>query len=193
MQIIGVDEVGRGALFGPVFAGAVALNHSQSLELIKVGLTDSKKLSIRKRTLLVPLIEEASTEWSLGQASAREIDKFGIRHATELAMLRALQRISKPIELVLIDGSLPLRLWKHEQRTVIKGDNKYAEIAAASVIAKVARDTLIKRLSKKFPGYGLDKHVGYGTKLHKEALLNSGPTKLHRQSFLKKISPKIKS
>ena len=102
-------------------------------------------------------------------------------------MLRALQRLPSRPELVLVDGTLPLRLWTGPQRTVVRGDSRSAAIAAASVIAKEARDALIRRLAVRFRGYGLEKHVGYGTALHREALLASGPTALHRRSFLTRL------
>ena len=185
--IAGIDEVGRGCLFGPVFAAAVVLDGEAADTLQAAGLTDSKKLTPRRRAVLVPRIEERSLAWALGQASAREIDGMGIRGATELAMLRALQRLPSRPELVLVDGTLPLRLWTGPQRTVVRGDSRSAAIAAASVIAKEARDALIRRLAVRFRGYGLEKHVGYGTALHREALLASGPTALHRRSFLTRL------
>jgi ribonuclease HII len=185
--IAGIDEVGRGCLFGPVFAAAVVLDGEAADALQAAGLTDSKKLTPRRRAALVPRIEERSVAWALGQASAREIDGMGIRGATELAMLRALQRLPSRPELVLVDGTLPLRLWTGPQRTVVRGDSRSAVIAAASVIAKEARDALIRRLAVRFRGYGLEKHVGYGTALHREALLASGPTALHRRSFLTRL------
>ena len=185
--IAGIDEVGRGCLFGPVFAAAVVLDGEAADTLQAAGLTDSKKLTPRRRAALVPRIEERSLAWALGQASAREIDGMGIRGATELAMLRALQRLPSCPELVLVDGTLPLRLWTGPQRTVVRGDSRSAAIAAASVIAKEARDALIRRLAVRFRGYGLEKHVGYGTALHREALLASGPTALHRRSFLTRL------
>ncbi|QNI93467.1 ribonuclease HII [Synechococcus sp. A15-127] len=185
--IAGIDEVGRGCLFGPVFAAAVVLDGEAADALQAAGLTDSKKLTPRRRAALVPRIEERSVAWALGQASAREIDGMGIRGATELAMLRALQRLPSRPELVLVDGTLPLRLWTGPQRTLVRGDSRSAVIAAASVIAKEARDALIRRLAVRFRGYGLEKHVGYGTALHREALLASGPTALHRRSFLTRL------
>ena len=112
---------------------------------------------------------------------------MGIRKATELAMLRALQRIENPIDTVLVDGILPIRLWKGKQKTLVHGESKSIAIAAASVLAKETRDALIKRLSNDYPEYGLKTNVGYGTKLHREVLLDLGPTPLHRQSFLTKI------
>ena len=186
-SIAGVDEVGRGCLFGPVFAAAVVLDGDAADGLQAAGLTDSKKLTPRRRAALVPRIEECSLAWALGQASAREIDGVGIRGATELAMLRALQRLPARPELVLVDGNLPLRLWTGPQLTVVRGDSRSAAIAAASVIAKEARDGLIRRLAARCPGYGLEKHVGYGTAQHREALLASGPTALHRRSFLTRL------
>ncbi len=186
-SIAGVDEVGRGCLFGPVFAAAVVLDGDAADGLQAAGLTDSKKLTPRRRAALVPRIEECSLAWALGQASAREIDGVGIRGATELAMLRALQRLPARPELVLVDGNLPLRLWTGPQLTVVRGDSRSAAIAAASVIAKEARDGLIRRLAARCPGYGLEKHVGYGTAQHREALLASGPTPLHRRSFLTRL------
>ena len=186
-SIAGVDEVGRGCLFGPVFAAAVVLDGDAADGLQAAGLTDSKKLTPRRRAALVPRIEECSLAWALGQASAREIDGVGIRGATELAMLRALQRLPARPELVLVDGNLPLRLWTGPQLTVVRGDSRSAAIAAASVIAKEARDALIRRLAARWPGYGLEKHVGYGTAQHREALLASGPTALHRRSFLTRL------
>ena len=186
-SIAGVDEVGRGCLFGPVFAAAVVLDGDAADGLQAAGLTDSKKLTPRRRAALVPRIEECSLAWALGQASAREIDGVGIRGATELAMLRALQRLPARPELVLVDGNLPLRLWTGPQLTVVRGDSRSAAIAAASVIAKEARDGLIRRLAARCPGYGLEKHVGYGTAEHREALLASGPTALHRRSFLTRL------
>ncbi len=187
--IAGVDEVGRGCLFGPVFAASVVLTDEAAEFLQAAGLTDSKALTPTRRAALVPLIKAHSQDWGLGQSSAREIDHHGIRSATERAMLCALQRLSCTPDLVLVDGVLPLRLWRGPQRTIVRGDSSNAAIAAASVMAKEARDALIRRLSERFPGYGLDRHAGYGTAQHRAALLASGPTSLHRHSFLKKILP----
>ena len=185
--IVGIDEVGKGSLFGPVFAGAVILGINAEAELTNEGLKDSKLLTAKRRARLVPLIQEKAQDWGLGQASSREIDSMGIRKATELAMLRALQRIENPIDTVLVDGILPIRLWKGKQKTLVHGESKSIAIAAASVLAKETRDALIKRLSNDYPEYGLKTNVGYGTKLHREVLLDLGPTPLHRQSFLTKI------
>ena len=186
-KIVGVDEVGKGALFGPVFAGAVILESDAETTLLEEGLKDSKALTSKKRASLSPLIQEKAKDWGLGQASAQEIDSIGIRKATELAMLRALQKLQNPIDIVLVDGVLPIRIWNGEQKTLVHGESKSAAIAAASVLAKEARDSLIKRLSNQYPEYGLTTNVGYGTKLHREVLIAFGPTPLHRQSFLSKI------
>ena len=189
-RIAGVDEVGRGCWFGPVFAAAVVLPDAAHAPLAAAGLTDSKALTARRRALLVPLIEQHAESWALGQASAREIDQLGIRTATERAMLRALQRLPGPCPgLVLVDGVLPLRLWEAPQRTVVRGDSQHLEIAAASVLAKQARDALITRLAGRYPAYGLERHAGYGTALHRSALLEHGPSSLHRRSFLRKVLP----
>lgn len=180
----GVDEVGRGALFGPVFAAAVILPAATLPSLARAGLTDSKKLTALKREALVPKIRSDALQWALGQASALEIDRFGIRVATEWAMARALHRLPSPPRLLLVDGSLPLRLWSGPQRTLVAGDSRCPAIAAASVIAKVERDALLERLATRFPGYGLERHRGYGTREHRLALERHGATPLHRQSFL---------
>lgn len=188
--LAGVDEVGRGCLFGPVFAAAVILPHQEEASLAAAGLTDSKALSPRQRAQLVPLIRRQAGAWAIGQASAAEIDRLGIRGATELAMLRALQRLKRPLQLVLVDGILPLRLWSGPQRTLKGGDRLCLAIAAASVLAKEERDALIRRLAPRFPGYGLERHVGYGTAAHRQALQTLGPTALHRRSFLRRtLSP----
>jgi ribonuclease HII len=187
-RIAGVDEVGRGCWFGPVFAGAVILPDAARPTLAAAGLTDSKKLTARRRAQLVPLIQQHACSWALGQASAREIDQVGIRAATERAMLRALQRLNgAPPDLVLVDGVLPLRLWSGPQQTVVRGDSEHLEIAAASVLAKQARDALITRLAQRYPAYGLERHAGYGTAMHRAAVLEAGPTPLHRRSFLGKV------
>tara|TARA_Y100001968_G_scaffold132178_1_gene120637 strand:+ start:9576 stop:10157 length:582 start_codon:yes stop_codon:yes gene_type:complete len=185
--IAGIDEVGKGALFGPVFAGAVVLNNSEENLLKQAGLKDSKKLTRKKISQLSSLIKNISNSWGLGQASANEIDIFGIRESTERAMIRAIEKLPNKPESLLVDGNLSLRLWEGEQKTLVKGEDQSLSIAAASVIAKEARDQLIKRLAKKFPEYGLEKNVGYGTKIHCQSIKINGPSKLHRISFLRKI------
>jgi ribonuclease HII len=183
-QCAGLDEVGRGCLFGPVFAAAVVLRSEALPALATAGLTDSKKLRAARRSALVPLIRAASLRWALGQASAAEIDRLGIRAATEAAMQRALQRFAPPPALVLVDGCLPLRGWSGPQCTLVAGDSLCPAIAAASVLAKVERDALLQRLALRYPGYALERHKGYGTAAHRQALRQLGPTPLHRLSFL---------
>ena len=185
--IAGVDEVGKGSLFGPVFAGAVILSKANELKLLSKGLKDSKKLNSRQRNNLVPLIKENSIDWSLGQASAREIDTIGIRKATEKAMIRALEKFSSPPELILVDGVLPICLWTGKQETKIRGESHFPSIAAASVLAKEARDELIRRLACKYTLYGLEKNKGYGTEIHRRNLIKVGSSRLHRKSFLSKL------
>ena len=185
--IAGVDEVGKGCLFGPVFAGAVILSKANEKNLLSQGLKDSKKLSHRQRNNLVPLIKKNSIAWAIGQASAREIDNIGIREATEKAMVRALEKFPSPPDLILVDGILPLRFWPGKQKTQVRGESHFASIAAASVLAKETRDELIKRLARKYSIYGLEKNKGYGTEFHRRNLIKAGATKLHRKSFLSKL------
>ena len=185
--IAGVDEVGKGCLFGPVFAGAVILSKENEKYLLSQGMKDSKKLSPRKRHNLVPLIKTNSIAWAIGQASAREIDSHGIREATEKAMLRALEKFSFPPDLILVDGILPMRLWPGKQKTQVRGESHFPSIAAASVLAKEARDELIKRLAPIYSLYGLEKNKGYGTEIHRTKLIKEGATRLHRKSFLSRL------
>ena len=187
-QCAGVDEVGRGCLFGPVFAAAVVLPAAALAPLGELGLTDSKKLSARRRAALVPAIEQWAAAWALGQASAAEIDRHGIRLATERAMHRALQKLPRSPAFVIVDGVLPLRGWSGEQATLVRGDSHCLAIAAASVLAKQARDALIAALAQRYPGYGLERHAGYGTAQHCAALAQRGPTALHRLSFLGRLT-----
>jgi ribonuclease HII len=185
--IAGVDEVGKGCLFGPVFAGAVILSNTNETTLLNQGLKDSKKLSPRQRQNLVPLIKKNSIAWTIGQASAREIDSVGIREATEKAMKRALDKLPFPPDLILVDGILPIRLWPGAQKTQVRGESHFASIAAASVLAKESRDELIKRLAFKYSVYELEKNKGYGTAIHRKNLIRAGVTKLHRKSFLSRL------
>lgn len=185
--IAGVDEVGKGCLFGPVYAAAVILSKENETKLLSQGLKDSKKLSHRQRNILVPLIKTNSIAWTIGQASAREIDAVGIRNATEKAMLRALEKFSSPPDLILVDGILPIRFWPGKQKTQVRGESHFASIAAASVLAKEARDELIKRLARKYNCYGLEKNKGYGTEIHRTNLIKAGATKLHRKSFISRL------
>ena len=182
---VGIDEVGRGAIFGPVFSAVVVLTEKNKFILKNYGVTDSKKLTPKKRKLLLPKILLLSSDYGIGQSSAREIDKLGIRVATELSMIRALKKLKeKPSELK-IDGPLLLRPWNGTQKNIISGDSKYIAIGAASIVAKVYRDNLMERLEEKYSGYFLFKNKGYGTKEHLSIIKEDGITNLHRRSFLK--------
>ena len=185
---VGIDEVGKGSIFGPVFSAVVVLSKTNSLRLKILGVDDSKKLSLQKREELIPKILELSADWGLGQASVREIDKFGIRHATELSMIRAIEKLKHNPKTIIIDGSLPLRIWEGKQENIIRGDSKYTSIAAASILAKINRDLLMNRLDVKYKEYALSSNKGYGTKKHFLALEKNGLTTLHRKTFLKKLN-----
>jgi len=181
----GIDEVGRGAVFGPVFSAVIVLNKKNKSILKQFGVKDSKKLTPKKRKLLYPQILLLSSDYGVGQSSSREIDKFGIRIATEMSMIRALKKLKeKPSELI-IDGPLSLRPWNGIQKNIISGDSKFIAIASASIVAKVCRDNLMERLEKKYSGYLIFKNKGYGTKEHLSFIKENGITNLHRKSFLK--------
>ena len=184
---IGIDEVGKGCLFGPVFAAAVVLSKNNGDILRNLGLDDSKKLSRKKRSILMPYIFALCEDWGIGQSSVNEIDNFGIRYATELSMIRSLDKLKcKPIK-ILVDGPLSIRTWEGNQTNIIRGETKFASIAAASVIAKVKRDALMNRFEMKYTGYYLSKNKGYGTKQHFLSIQKQGLTNMHRKSFLKKL------
>ena len=185
---IGLDEVGRGAIFGPVFSAAIVLTKKNGLALKELGVKDSKKLTSQKRELLFPKIIALSSDYALGQSSVREIDQLGIRYATELSMIRAIKKLKDYPSELIIDGPLSLRLWKGHQRNIIAGDSKFISIAAASIIAKVTRDFLMKKLEKQFSGYGISQNKGYGTKKHFTDIKANGITNLHRKSFLTKLN-----
>ena len=184
---VGIDEVGKGCIFGPVFSSIVVLTLENNHLLKKLGVNDSKKLSAEKRNLLLPKILELSKDWGIGQSSVGEIDKYGIRHATELSMIRAIHKLKLSPVKIYIDGSLPLRLWQGKQENIIKGDSKLTSIAAASILAKVKRDSLMIRLEKKYKGYTIHKNKGYGTSKHFLAINHLGITNMHRKSFIKKL------
>ena len=185
---VGIDEVGKGAIFGPVFSAVVVLSSSNRLVLKQFGVKDSKKITPQKRKLLLPKILLLSSDYGIGQSSAREIDKLGIRVATELSMMRALKKLKKPPSEIIIDGPLLLRPWKGIQKNIVSGDSKFTAISAASILAKVSRDNLMERLEKKYPGYFIFKNKGYGTKEHLSIIQENGISKLHRKSFLKKLN-----
>ena len=185
---IGIDEVGKGAVFGPVFSAAVVLTEKNKTTLKQYGVTDSKKLTSKKRKLLFSKILLLSSDYGIGQSSVREIDELGIRVATELSMIRAIKKLKeKPSEL-LIDGSLLLRPWSGIQKNIVSGDSKFTSIASASIIAKVSRDNLMERLEKNYSKYLISKNKGYGTREHLSIIKKNGITNLHRKSFLKKLN-----
>jgi ribonuclease HII len=183
---IGVDEVGRGCLAGPVYAAIVALDYhaiddldEQTRNLIR----DSKLLSSKQRERIVPVIHEVSIEWGVGSASVQEIESLGIVKATFLAMSRAYDQLETPWDLLLIDGnqhhpSIPL-----EQMAIIGGDALCYAIAAASILAKEARDSVMRDAHKTYPHYGFADHVGYSTKKHLQALHTHGVTPIHRRNY----------
>ena len=176
--IAGVDEVGRGSLIGPVFAAAVILN----VKINKKKIKDSKKLSKAKREILEKYIKKNSF-WSVGSASIIEIEKLNILNASLLAMKRAIKKLKKKPKLVLIDGNKVPKLQNYKIKNVIKGDQKIPEISAASIIAKVSRDRLITKMSKKYKNYNWDKNAGYGTNEHLKSIRKFGVTKHHRKTF----------
>lgn len=180
--ICGIDEAGRGPLAGPVCAAAVIL--PEGLEI--PGLNDSKKLTDKKRRELFPIIEEQALAYGIGWASQEEIDDINILQATFLAMSRAVEQLNIRPDLALVDGNRAPTL-DLPVETVVKGDSLSASIAAASVLAKVSRDDVMLRMAEEYPGYGFEVHKGYGTKAHYEALRTSGPSPIHRRTFLKKF------
>ncbi len=180
--VCGIDEAGRGPLAGPVFAAAVIL----PLEMEIPGLNDSKKLTAKKREALFPLIQEKAAAWSVAFATEKEIDEINILQATYLAMRRACEGLSLPADYALVDGNRmpPLSV---RGETIVKGDGLSANIAAASILAKVSRDRLMLELDSLYPEYQFAKHKGYGTALHMELLRKYGPCPIHRRSFLTKL------
>ena len=184
----GVDEVGKGAVFGPVFSAVIVLTEVNKFTLKEFGVIDSKKLTPKKRKDVFPKIIALSSDYGLGQSSVREIDLLGIRYATELSMIRAVKKLKHVPSELLIDGPLPLRLWEGNQKNIISGDSKYTSIAAASILAKVTRDFLMERLEDKYSGYFIFKNKGYGTKEHFSSLKANGISNLHRKSFLTKLN-----
>jgi ribonuclease HII len=185
--IAGVDEVGRGALFGPVVTAAVILPAATHAKLIIAGVKDSKKLSADRRTALAKLIIEVAQSYHIGCATVAEIATLNIRGATLLAMTRAVQGLQTPPEICLVDGRDRIPNIQIDQVTLIRGDDRSVSIAAASILAKVYRDQLICQWAAKYPEYGLDRHKGYGTSQHRQALQTYGATPEHRQKFLQKI------
>ena len=180
--ICGVDEAGRGPLAGPVCAAAVIMPKG----VVIPGVNDSKKLTEKKREALFDLIKETAVSYSVAYATVEEIEEINILNATMLAMKRAVEGLDIKPDFALIDGNKTPEL-DCPAYAVIKGDSLSHSIAAASILAKVSRDRLVKELAKEYPQYCFEKHKGYGTALHVEMIKKYGPSPVHRLSFLKKI------
>ncbi len=180
--LCGVDEAGRGPLAGPVCAAAVILPRGTQIE----GLNDSKKLSEKKREALYDLIIDKAVSYGIAFASVEEIEEYNILNATFLAMNRALARLKPVPELALIDGNRNTGI-ELPSRCIVGGDGCCADIAAASILAKVTRDRYMDSMAKQYPAYGFDRHKGYGTKAHYAAIRENGPCPIHRLSFLKRM------
>lgn len=181
-SVCGVDEAGRGPLAGPVCAAAVMLPRGLEIE----GLNDSKKLTEKKREALFDKIKEKAIAYGVAFATVEEIERLNILNATFLAMNRAINSLSVLPELALIDGNRNSGI-EMPSRFVIKGDGCCADIAAASILAKVTRDRYMLQMAEQYPGYGFEKHKGYGTKQHYEAIRALGASPIHRMSFLRKM------
>ncbi len=180
--LCGVDEAGRGPLAGPVCAAAVVL--PRGLEI--PGLNDSKKLSEKKREALYDVIISSAMAYGIAFADVEEIERLNILHATFLAMNRAIAQLSVRPELALIDGNRNSDI-EVPSRCIVKGDSRCADIAAASILAKVTRDRYMIKMAEQYPQYGFEQHKGYGTKRHYAALREYGATPIHRMSFLRKM------
>lgn len=181
-RLCGVDEAGRGPLAGPVCAAAVILPQNCEIQ----GLNDSKKLTEKKREALFDVICAAAVSYGIAFATVEEIEKYNILGATFMAMNRAVARLDPVPELALIDGNRNTGI-QIPSRCIVGGDGKCADIAAASVLAKVTRDRYMRQMAELYPQYGFEKHKGYGTKAHYDAIRAYGPSPIHRPSFLRKM------
>lgn len=181
--VCGVDEAGRGPLAGPVCAAAVILPEGTVIE----GLDDSKKLSEKKREVLFDIIKSKAISYGIAFASVEEIEEFNILGATYIAMTRAVEQLDLNADYALIDGNRYPPQLTIDGECVVKGDSRSMSIAAASVLAKVTRDRLLLEYAEKYPQYSFEKHKGYGTKAHIDAIKEFGVTDIHRPSFLKKL------
>lgn len=179
LLVAGVDEAGRGPWAGPVTAGAVILDPARPIE----GLTDSKKLTEKRREALAPIIRERAAAWCVAHASPEEIDRLNIREATFLAMVRAIEGLGLAPEEILIDGNALPKGLPCPATAIVKGDLTEPAISAASILAKTARDALMREMDTAFPAYGFAGHKGYGTAAHAAALTEHGPCPHHRMSF----------
>lgn len=178
VTIVGVDEVGRGALCGPVVAGAVVLSPEFSCD----GIDDSKRLTRLQRERLAARVREGARAWGIGQAESWEIDRINILRATHQAMRRAVEALGVVPDLVLVDG-FPIEGLAVPQRAIVKGDALSYSIASASILAKVVRDGIMQDWDRRCPGYGMASNKGYGSRAHLEALARMGPSEVHRRSF----------
>ena len=183
LHLAGLDEAGRGALAGPVAVGAVILPSAPTLSSTLGGLRDSKLMTPRERSRLAPLVQACARTWGVGFASAEEIDALGIVPATRLAASRAVAALTLFPDYLLTDFRLELPELDLPQSAIVKGDQKSLSIAAASVLAKTARDALMCELDVQYPGYGLGKHKGYGTQVHRATILRLGQSPIHRKTF----------
>ena len=187
--LCGTDEAGRGPLAGDVFAAAVILKKDVRID----GINDSKKLSEKKRNQLFDEIKEKSEAWCIATASVDEIENINILNAAMLAMRRAVEGLGIRPELVIADGNKCPDIPDVKVQSLVKGDATSASIAAASVLAKVARDRYMEEMALKYPEYAFEKHKGYGTKLHYQKIDEHGPSEIHRMNFLKKYYDKKQS
>jgi ribonuclease HII len=182
----GIDEVGRGCLAGPVYAAIVVLAYERVRKLKKDErdlIRDSKTLTPLQRARIVPVIQAIADEWYISSASVAEIESLGILKANFLAMRRALNQCHTDIDTLLVDGNLQVPGYNGHQMTVVKGDSLCFSIAAASILAKEARDRYMAKQATQYPHYGFENHVGYGTRQHLEMISKHGPCELHRRNF----------
>ena len=182
--VAGADEVGRGPLAGPVVAAAVILPLEEEKRIL--GIDDSKKLSKKKRKSLAEKIKESAVAYAIEEVDEETIDKINILQATRLAMKRAIEKLSPRPDFVLTDGNMTLDI-SVPQESVVKGDAKIASIGAASILAKVYRDALMEKYAEAFPYYGFERHAGYGTRAHIDAIREMGICTIHRRTFIKKF------
>jgi ribonuclease HII len=186
LTIVGVDEVGRGCLAGPVFAACASLDYEKLFSLPnekRALIRDSKTLSAKQRATILPFLTDICTSYAIEMAEVQEIEQFGILNATFIAMHRSLKRCQLSFDVLLTDGNRPIPDYKGTQRPIIKGDNLCYAIAAASIFAKQKRDLYMKQQATIYPNYGFESHVGYGTAKHISAIKTQGICPLHRRNF----------
>lgn len=180
LKIAGIDEVGRGSWAGPLVAAAVILPHNFQVPPV---FGDSKQLKPKLRRQIADLIKKVAVSYYIAEIPVAIINKFGIGKSSHIAFRKAIRKLNPKADFVLVDAFYVKHLNRKNQKAIIKGDERSASIAAASIIAKVYRDSLMKKLSKKYPTYGFGKHKGYGTRLHQEAIRLNGFTRIHRTSY----------